>query len=217
MIIAIDGPVAAGKGTLARSLARHFGFAYLDSGSLYRAAALKLLRAGSGPFDAQASVRAAQAVEYQDLADPALRAEAVGEAASRIAAWPGVRAALLHYQREFAHKPPGGAKGAVLDGRDIGTVVCPDADIKIFVTASPAVRAERRRRELKERLGDRAPTTEQILADLMTRDQRDQDRAASPLKPADDAHLLDTTNLAIEAAFAAACAIVARKIGLPNK
>lgn len=209
MIVAVDGPGAAGKGTLARRLARHFGFAYLDTGALYRAVAARLLRQGQDPGDEAAAVAAAKAVRGDELDDPYLRDEAVASAASRVAPLPAVRAALLRRQREFAEHPPAGAAGAVLDGRDIGTVVCPDADVKLFVTASPEQRARRRHAELRAR--GAAISYQQVLADLKKRDARDSGRAAAPLGQAADAHLLDTTNLDIEAAFEAACAILAAR------
>ena len=202
MIIAVDGPVAAGKGTLARRLADHYGLAYLDSGSLYRAVALKLLRAGTALGDDAAATAAAGTLTPEDLADPALRDEATAAGSSVVAAVPAVRAALLDYQRRFAHTPP----GAVLDGRDIGTVVCPDATVKLYVTASAEVRARRRFSEIRARGG--TETYEQVLADLRARDARDAGRATAPLKPADDAHLLDTSDLAIDGAFAAARALI---------
>lgn len=207
MIIAVDGPVAAGKGTLARRLASHLGYAYLDTGGLYRAVALRLIRAGRAPDDEAAAVAAAAAIEPAELDDPALRDEATGEAASRVAALPAVRQALLDYQRGFAARPPGGEAGAVLDGRDIGTVVCPQATVKLFVTAGLEARAHRRWQELRGRGEDVA--YESVLADLRRRDERDSARVTAPLRPAPDAHLLDTTNLAIEAAFEAALAIIA--------
>ncbi len=207
LVVAVDGPVAAGKGTLAVKLARHFGFAHLDSGALYRATARRLLGAGGDPADAAAARRAAEALAPEDLTAPELRDEAVGEAASVVAAMPEVRAALLDYQRRFAAEPPGGAPGAVLDGRDIGTVVCPDADVKLFVDATIEARAARRFRELVDRGED--TDFDQVLQDLARRDRRDSGRAAAPLKPAADAHLLDTTNLDIEASFRAARRIVA--------
>lgn len=210
MIVAIDGPTAAGKGTLARLLARDLGFAYLDTGSLYRAVGLALLRAGRAPDDEVAALDAARGLDAELLGDPGLRDEATGNAASRVAAMPAVRAALLDYQREFARRPPGGAPGAVLDGRDIGTVVCPDATVKLFVTASPEVRARRRHLELAAR-GEDVPFA-QVLADLNERDRRDQARAAAPLRPAPDAHLLDTTDLAIDAALDRAKAIIAGRM-----
>ena len=208
MIVAVDGPVAAGKGTLARRLATAFSFAYLDTGSLYRAVAARLLREGAAPEDEAAAHEVAASLTEADLAAPDLREERTGAGASVVAAQPAVRAALLDYQRQFAASPPGGAAGALLDGRDIGTVVCPDADVKLFVTASAEERARRRWRELVDR-GEPADY-ETVLADLQQRDARDQARAAAPLKPAADAHLLDTTNLGIEPAFEAAKAIVAR-------
>lgn len=214
MIIAVDGPVAAGKGTLARRLAAEFGFAYLDSGSLYRAVAARVLRAGGDPADSAQAAAAAVALTPGDLVATDLRAEKVGNAASVVAAHPDVRRALLDYQREFADHPPGGAKGAVLDGRDIGSVVCPDAPVKLFVTASPAARARRRYLELQA--ADPAVGEAAVMADLQARDARDSARAVAPLKPAPDAHLLDTTNLDIEAAFAAARAIVAARLGAPG-
>ena len=207
LIVAVDGPVAAGKGTLARKLASHFGFAYLDTGALYRATARRVLRVGGDPSDLATSRQAALDLAAEDLADPELRTEAVGEAASVVAAMPEVRAALLDYQRCFALDPPNGAGGAVLDGRDIGTVVCPEADVKLFVTASVEARAERRIRELRGR-GENVPAG-QVLADLKRRDRRDSERSAAPLKPAPDAHLLDSTNLDIEATFRAARRVVA--------
>lgn len=201
IVIAIDGPVAAGKGTLARQLAARYGYAYLDTGSLYRAVGSKVLREGGDP------AAAAAALSEADLAAGDLRSEAVGLAASKVAAIPEVRAALLDYQRRFASRPPGGQAGAVLDGRDIGTVVCPDAKVKLFVTASDEVRARRRHKELAEK--GEAVGFDQVLADLRRRDAQDQARSAAPLKAAPDAHLLDTSDLAIEAAVAAAVEIVA--------
>ena len=209
MIIAVDGPVAAGKGTLARRLAARFGYGYLDTGSIYRAVALRLLRAGADLNDTDTAVAAAGALGEADLSDPALRDEATGDAASHIAAQPAVRAALLAFQRAFAADPPAGKAGAVLDGRDIGTVVCPRADVKLFVTASAEARAERRHAELRQRGVEVSYAA--VLGDLRRRDARDSERGVSPLRPADDAHLLDTTNLSIEAAFRAACDIVAGK------
>lgn len=210
MVIAIDGPVAAGKGTLARRLAARYGYAYLDTGSLYRAVGSKVLRLGGDPADEAVAINAAETLTEMDLAAPDLRSEPVGLAASKVASIPGVRAALLDYQRRYAAQPPGGKPGAVLDGRDIGTVVCPDAPVKLFVTASDEIRAQRRYKELLDR-GENA-TFEQVLADLRRRDAQDQARAAAPLKPAEDAHLLDTSDLDIEAAVAAAVDIVAETL-----
>jgi len=205
MIVAIDGPAAAGKGTLARALADAFDLAYLDTGALYRATALRTLRADIDPADAPAIAAQANAITPEDLADPALRAEATGEMASKVSALTDVRAALLEFQRRFAASPPGGAKGAVLDGRDIGTVVCPEAEIKIFITASDEVRAHRRWLELSGRGEDISEA--QVLADMRSRDARDAERATAPMKAAEDAHLLDTSNLDIDASFVAAKAI----------
>lgn len=202
MVIAIDGPAAAGKGTLGRKLAEHFGLAYLDTGALYRAVALRLLRAGGDPADAGAAAAAARALEPGDLEATGLRDQETGRAASTVAAWPEVRAALVDYQRRFAAEPPGDAAGAVLDGRDIGTVVCPEADYKLFVTASLEVRAGRRLEELAER-GETA-SREEVEREMRERDARDSGRETSPLARAPDAYLLDTTNLDIDSAFAAA-------------
>jgi cytidylate kinase len=215
-VVAIDGPVAAGKGTLARMVAAHFGFGYLDTGALYRAVGSKVLRLGGDPADAAFAAKAAESLDGADLAAQDLRAEAVGLAASKVAAIPGVRAALLDYQRRYAAHPPGGEPGAVLDGRDIGTVVCPDAHVKLFVTASDSVRAGRRHKELLSRQQSEGGETidfEQVLADLRRRDAQDQSRQAAPLKPAADAHLLDTSDLAIDAAAAAAIQMVAKALG----
>ena len=195
MIIAIDGPAASGKGTLARRLAAHYGLRHLDTGMLYRAVALQAMRAGLPPTDEAAIAAAANTLDPALCDDPALREEGVGQAASMVAAMPAVRAALLQVQRDFAPRPP----GAVLDGRDIGTVVLPDADVKLFVTASAEERARRRHRELMER-GEEAGY-EAVLADIRRRDERDAARAVAPLRPAADAHLLDTTKLDIDSAF----------------
>ena len=202
MIIAIDGPAASGKGTLAKRLARHYGLAYLDSGALYRAVARDLLASGADVADREEAVLAAQMLDPETLDDAALRDLAVGRAASIVAQYPDVRAVLLQRQRLFAKTPP----GAVLDGRDIGTVVCPDADVKLFVVASAEERARRRHRELGE-AGDQTPF-EAVLEEIERRDARDRDRAAAPLAQAPDAHLLDTTILDIEAAFRAAVDLI---------
>lgn len=207
IVIAVDGPVAAGKGTLARRLADRYGYAYLDTGSLYRAVGSKVLRQGDDPADPAVAAKAAESLAESDLQATDLRSEAVGLAASKVATIPGVRAALLDYQRRFASQPPGGKPGAVLDGRDIGTVVCPEAAVKLFVTARDEVRAERRHRELMDK--GEAATFDRVLADLRQRDEQDRARSAAPLKPAGDAHLLDTSDLAIEAAVTAAVEIVA--------
>ena len=207
MIIAIDGPAASGKGTLAKRVADHFKLHCLDTGLLYRAVARDVAHQGFRLDDTWAAVAAARGLEPKTLDDPALRGAAAGDAASVVAKIPQVRAALLDYQRSFAAMPP----GAVLDGRDIGTVVCPGATVKIFVTATPKVRAERRFAELAAR--GQAVKLDAVLADILARDERDQGRAAAPLKMAGDAMLLDTTNLGIEAAFDAAVGLIKRKIG----
>jgi len=202
MIIAIDGPAASGKGTLGKRLAAHFGLRHLDTGLLYRAVAKALLDQGA-PLDNRARAgAAARTLDPASFDEAALKSHAVGEAASIVSAMPEVRAALIDYQRTFATRPP----GAVLDGRDIGTVIAPDADVKIFVTASAKERARRRARELAAQ-GIAADEAE-ILADIERRDERDRSRAVAPLAPAPDAHLLDTTHLDIDAAVRAAIAIV---------
>ncbi|MCR9242052.1 MAG: (d)CMP kinase [Rhodobiaceae bacterium] len=211
MIIAVDGPAAAGKGTLARALAEHFGFAYLDTGSLYRGVAYAVLMSGSEAQDEAAGVMAAETLDPAKIDPVAIRTPEVSEAASVVAAIPPVRAAILAFQRRFAENPPNGEPGAILDGRDIGTVVCPDADVKLYVTASAEIRAHRRWLELKGSGSDLSEA--QVLADVRDRDARDTDRATSPMRPADDAHLLDTSNLSIEAAFGAAVALIEQSRG----
>jgi cytidylate kinase len=207
MIIAIDGPAASGKGTLAKRIAERFGLDHLDSGLLYRAVARDVRARGQALDDIQAARAAARHLDPSTLDDPALRSPDAGEAASIVARIQEVRAALLAFQRNFAHGP----KGAVLDGRDIGTVVCPDADVKIYVTATPEVRARRRYLEMQSR-GETAPY-EGVLADIRRRDDRDAGRDASPMRPAIDAFLLDTSNLDIEAAFDTAVGVILRKAG----
>ena len=204
MIIAIDGPAASGKGTLGKRLAAHYGLRHLDTGLLYRAVAKALLDAGHSPGNQARAVAAADAIDPAAFDETALKAHAVGEAASLVSAIPDVRAALLAFQRNFAIKPP----GAVLDGRDIGTVICPHADVKIFVTATSQVRAQRRVLEIQGR-GEKADEAE-ILADILRRDERDTSRATAPLKQAVDAHVLDTTALDANAAFQAAVEVVER-------
>ncbi len=199
MIIAVDGPAAAGKGTLSRKLAAHFGLAHLDTGALYRAVALAVLRAGGDPADPDTCVAAAKALAHETLDDPQIRSESTAAAASKLAPIPEVRAVLLAFQRDFAGRPPGNAKGAVLDGRDIGTVVCPRAEVKLFVTASPETRAERRLAELRARGID--AISSDVLQDMKERDARDQARAVAPMVPAQDAIVLDTTELDADAAF----------------
>lgn len=202
MIIAIDGPAASGKGTLGKRLAAHYRLRHLDTGLLYRAVAKAVLDAGGRPDDPIRAAAAARSLDPTTFDEAALKSPAVGEAASLVSAIEDVRAALRAFQRTFAATPP----GAVLDGRDIGTVICPDADVKIFVTATPQVRAQRR--TLEFRRAGLAVDEADILADILRRDARDTGRASSPLKQADDAHLLDTTNMDVEAAFAEALAIV---------
>ena len=206
MIVAIDGPAASGKGTVARRLAAHFGYAHLDTGALYRAVALAALRAGGDPADPAAAAAAARGLDPALAGDPEIRSARVGAAASRAAAFAGVRAALLDLQRRFAAAPPGGAPGAVLDGRDIGTVVCPGAERKIFVVADLETRAGRRHRELLAR--GEASIYARVLADLRERDARDSGRADAPLRKAGDAMELDTTRLDPDAAFERARAFV---------
>ena len=213
VIIAIDGPTAAGKGTLARRLAAHLGFDYLDTGGLYRAVGARALAAQSAPDEA-ALIAAAQALGVADLQRPNLRDETVGKYASICAAIPAVREALLAYQRRFAGQPPGG-KGAVLDGRDIGTVICPDAPVKLYVTASAEIRAQRRTKELQEK--GEAAIYARVLQELQDRDHRDQTRAVAPLKPAEDAVVLDTTGLDAEQAFQAALAIIETGLSAKSK
>jgi cytidylate kinase len=202
MIIAIDGPAASGKGTLGKKLAAQYGLRHLDTGMLYRAVAKSVLDSGQQPGDKAAVIAAAKALDPAGFDESVLKSHSVGEAASIVSAVPEVRAALVKLQRQFAAKPP----GAVLDGRDIGTVICPDADVKIFVTASPQVRA--RRRALEYQAAGRAIEESAVLADILKRDERDTKRAISPLKQAQDAHLLDTTHLDIDAAIRAAIDIV---------
>jgi cytidylate kinase len=206
IVIAVDGTAASGKGTLAKKLAAYFGFHHLDSGSLYRLTALGVLDAGGDPNNERDAVKAAQAIDPAKGSDLRIRSAEIGRAASLVSVFPPVRAALLDYQRGFARQEP----GAVIDGRDIGTVVCRDAAAKLFVDASPDVRAHRRWLELKSY--GATPDEATILREIRERDARDTNRAISPQKPADDAALLDTTHLGIDAAFAAALALVQPKI-----
>ena len=202
MIIAIDGPAASGKGTLAKRLARHYGLRHLDTGVIYRAVAKALLDAGVELTDEARATTAAMELDPEKFGDPALKSQKVGDAASVVSAFPKVREALVNFQRAFAADPP----GAVLDGRDIGTVICPDADVKIFVIADPKVRAHRRTLEAKSRGEDADEAV--ILADILKRDERDQNRATAPLKAAPDAHLLDNSHLDIEGGVRAAIDII---------
>lgn len=206
MIIAIDGPAAAGKGTLARRLADELGYAYLDTGSLYRAVGVMVLRSGGDPEDTAAAADAARTLDQSILGSPELRTGEAGAAASKVAAVPEVRAALKDFQRGFATNPPGDAKGAILDGRDIGTVICPDADRKLFVTASVEARAERRFKELQER--GEAAIYARVLQDMRERDARDAGRSDAPMVQADDAVLIDTSSMTPDEAFAAALEVI---------
>lgn len=207
MIIAIDGPAASGKGTLAKRIALRYGLAHLDTGMLYRAVARDMTKAGEDLSDRAAAERAARRLDPLTLDDPGLRARYMGEAASMIAQLPEVRAALYETQRNFAAR----RKGAVVEGRDIGTVIFPNADVKLYITADLSERARRRYMELIER--GETTTEETVYADLEKRDRRDQSRAASPLRMADDAYLLDTTKLDIETAFFAAVRLIDAAIG----
>jgi cytidylate kinase len=202
MIIAIDGPAASGKGTLGKRLAAYYHFRHLDTGVIYRAVAKALLDAGADLSDEAYAVAAALELDPEKFGNPVLKTQAVGEAASVVSAIPRVREALLNFQRQFAAEPP----GAVLDGRDIGTVICPHADVKIFVVADPTVRARRRALEMRSR-GEPADEA-MVLADILKRDERDQNRATAPLKAAADAHILDNSHLDIEGGVKAAIAIV---------
>ena len=204
MIIAIDGPAASGKGTIGKRLAAQYGLRHLDTGLLYRAVARTVLDAGQKPDNAAAAIAAAKTLDPSRFDESALKSAEVGEAASYVSAIPEVRAALIGFQRSFAASKP----GAVLDGRDIGTVICPDADVKIFVTAVPEVRAQRRANEY--RASGKTVDDATVLADIRQRDERDSSRSASPLKQADDAVLLDTTQMSVEQAVAAAIAIAER-------
>ena len=207
MIIALDGPAASGKGTLARRLAAHYGLPHLDTGLLYRAVGMAVLRSGDEPADTDAAERAALNLRSTDLADAELRGDRAARAASVVSAIPAVRAALLRFQRDFAAQPG----GAVLDGRDIGTVVCPTADAKLFVTASPEVRAQRRHKELLGR--GEAAIYAQVLRDIRQRDERDSRRAVAPLAPAVDAFVLDTSALGADEAFRRGLAFVEGNLG----
>jgi cytidylate kinase len=205
ILIAVDGPGASGKGTIARALAKHFGRPLMDTGLLYRAVALNLWRWGGDPASEFEALRACD-VAAVDPEDSELRSEPISTIASRVSAYATVRAALLHRQRQFAQQPG----GAVLDGRDIGTVVAPDADAKLFITASPEIRAQRRVRELLER--GLPAHYEDVLTDIRARDERDSSRAAAPLRQADDALLLDTTDLSVEQAIAQAIRLVEEQL-----
>ncbi len=204
--VAIDGPAAAGKGTLSKAVAKHFGFAHLDTGILYRAVGLKTLDRGRGVIDPIVAEELARRLKPEDFERDDLRSVRASRAASKVAVLEGVRAALIEFQRKFARRDG----GAVLDGRDIGTVICPDAEIKFFVTASDKVRAERRYMEL--RMKGTETSLEQVLADLQSRDARDAGRDTAPMVQAEDAHLLDTTELSIDAAVAEAVTLIQKRI-----
>jgi len=210
MIVAVDGPAASGKGTLAKRIAQHFRLAHLDTGSLYRAVALEALELGD-PADPAVATRAATSLDLSRLEDPRLRGDRAAEAASVVAAIPGVRAALLDFQRGFAYR----LGGAVLDGRDIGTVVCPDADAKLFLTATAEARAARRVGELQA-AGEKA-IYQRVLEDMKTRDARDSARHVAPLVPADDAIVIDTSALDADEVFAAALAAIAAKLAVKKR
>jgi cytidylate kinase len=210
IVIAVDGTAASGKGTLAKRLARHFGFAHMDSGALYRLTALAVLDSQGDPANETDALKGARTIDLARAGDPAIRSDVVGKAASQVAAIPAVRAALHDFQKSFLDHPPGQSLGAVMDGRDIGTVIAPAATAKLFVDAAPQIRAHRRWLELaglgisREEAG--------LLAEIVARDQADRSRAVSPLKQAADAALLDTSHLGIEPAFAAALALVEAKV-----
>lgn len=204
--VALDGPAAAGKGTIGRAVARNFGFAHLDTGLLYRAVGVKVMGRARGVIDPVLAAMVAEKLTEKDLVRPDLRTALASRAASRVAAVPEVRTALLTFQRKFARREG----GVVLDGRDIGTVICPAADVKIFVTADEATRARRRHAELVKSGAD--TTLDRVLNDLRTRDARDSARDTAPMTQAADALLLDTTELSIEAAVAEAVALIQKKI-----
>ncbi len=209
-VVAIDGPAASGKGTLARRLAERFALAHLDTGKLYRAIALLVLEADGDPADPGAAVAAARRVDRATLGDPRLLSEAVARASSIVSAIPAVRDALLAMQRDFAAHPPPPARGAVLDGRDIGTAVCPDATVKLFITASPEGRAERRLKELRER--GAASIYADVLEDMKERDARDSGRRVAPLAAAPDAVIIDTTRLDADQVFERASKLIVRAL-----
>lgn len=210
LVVAIDGPAASGKGTLAKRIAKALGFAHLDTGALYRGVALMVLNEGGRPENEDMAVQAAQALDpavmISLLEDPRLRTDELAQAASSVSAVPAVRQALLAFQRRFAEAPPAHAPGAVLDGRDIGTVICPDTPAKLYVTASPEVRAERRLKELHGR--GQAAIYASVLKDMKDRDERDSQRAVSPLRPAADAFLLDTSAMTADQAFTTAMSFI---------
>jgi cytidylate kinase len=210
IVIAVDGTAASGKGTLAKRLAAHFGFAHLDSGALYRLTALAVLEAKGDPRNEADALKGAQSMDLSLAGDLSIRTDVVGQAASHVAAIPAVRQALLDFQQSFLSHPPGGSPGAVMDGRDIGTVICPAATAKLYIDARPELRAHRRWLELRSMGIER--DEKGLLAELNARDAADKSRPISPLKLAPDAALLDTSDLGIDAAFAAALALVSPKV-----
>ncbi|HWC64210.1 MAG TPA: (d)CMP kinase [Rhizomicrobium sp.] len=210
IVIAVDGTAASGKGTLAKKLAQHYGFAHLDSGALYRLTAYSVLAAKGDPKNQADALRGAQTLDFNLAGDPCIRTDIVGQAASHVAAIPAVRAALFDFQRDFVTHPPGGSPGAVMDGRDIGTVICPEATAKLYIDARPEIRARRRWAELKTMGISR--DEQELLKELNARDAADKARPISPLILAPDAALLDTSDLGIDAAFAAALQLVDFKI-----
>jgi cytidylate kinase len=210
IIVAVDGTAASGKGTLAKRLARHFNFAHMDSGALYRLTALAVLEQHGEPSNEADAVKGARTIDLSRAGDPKIRSDVVGKASSQVAAIPAVRQALFAFQKSFLADPPGQSAGAVMDGRDIGTVIAPDATAKLFIDAKAEVRAHRRWLELKSLGIDRKEAD--LLAEIIARDHADRTRAVSPLKQAADASLLDTSTLGIDAAFAAALALVESKV-----
>ena len=208
MIVAIDGPSASGKGTLSKRLAAHLGFAHLDTGKLYRAVGMMVMHGGGDPADESVSLQATKSLQPAILADPDLGGDIAAVAASNVAAITSVRDVLMQFQRDFAAVPPGGLKGAVLDGRDIGTVICPEAEVKLYVTANTDIRAERRHKELLER--GESSIYARVLQDMKERDERDTNRSVAPLKPAEDAFILDTSDLDADEAFSAALVEIER-------
>ena len=211
MIIAVDGPAASGKGTLARRIAGHMGYAYLDTGKIYRAVGFRVLEAGGDPEDPDAALEAAQALVAGDLDNPELTSDRAAVAASKIAAMAPVRAVLLGFQKDFAAAPPAGAAGAVLDGRDIGTVVCPEAAVKLFVTAEVEERAKRRHKELLDK--GEPSICSRVLQALKDRDARDSNRSAAPLIAASDAIVIDTSAMDPDEAFASALGSIRQHTG----
>ncbi|MEC7029581.1 MAG: (d)CMP kinase [Pseudomonadota bacterium] len=215
-VIAVDGTAASGKGTLAKRLAKELGFAYLDTGKLYRYVGARLLARGIDPQDEAEAIAVAQGLNAtlkpEDLQDPALGSDENGQAASKVAALTGVRTALLDYQKNFAKTPPGGASGAILDGRDIGTVICPDADLKLYIDANLEIRAQRRFKELQSK--GISVTYDAVLADMLERDKRDSSRATAPMKPADDAIVLDTSTMSADDVFDKVRSAVTDRLGI---